>query len=61
MRALRRTVRKSDIFWWIDSFLSAVFAHDLNAFPPLEDYIPAQNFARMHSQIGCPAWMGQTG
>jgi trehalose 6-phosphate synthase len=35
MRSLRRKVRKTDIYWWVDSFLSAVFAHDLEAFAPV--------------------------
>jgi trehalose 6-phosphate synthase len=41
MQALRRGIRKADIFWWVDSFLDAVFAHDLKDFPPLSDYFPA--------------------
>lgn len=32
MRRMRRTIRKNDIFWWMDSFLSA--------FPLPEDYLP---------------------
>lgn len=40
MKSLRRKVRRQDIYWWVDSFLEAVFAHDLKAFPPLEDYFP---------------------
>ncbi|MFZ0133180.1 MAG: trehalose-6-phosphate synthase [Desulfobacterales bacterium] len=39
MKSLRRKVRRQDIYWWVDSFLEAVFAHDLTAFPPLEDYL----------------------
>lgn len=41
MQALRRGVRKTDIFWWVDSFLNAVFAHELDDFPPLSDYFPS--------------------
>jgi trehalose 6-phosphate synthase len=40
MKALRRKIQKSDIYWWVDSFIKAVFARDLRAFPPLEDHIP---------------------
>ncbi|MGB5985911.1 MAG: trehalose-6-phosphate synthase [Desulfobacterales bacterium] len=42
MKTLRRKVRKSDIYWWVDAFLNAVFAHDLSAFKPLEEYIPRE-------------------
>lgn len=40
MRGLRRSTRKNGIFWWVDSFLSAAIAKDLNAFPLPEDYLP---------------------
>jgi trehalose 6-phosphate synthase len=40
MRRLRRSIREQDIFWWVDSFLHAAIAKDLNAFPLPEDYIP---------------------
>lgn len=40
MVKLRGTVRKHNIFWWVDSFLQAAFARDLSAFPLLEDYVP---------------------
>lgn len=40
MRALRKNVRNFDIYWWVDSFMKAVFAHDLKDFTPLTDYIP---------------------
>jgi trehalose 6-phosphate synthase len=43
MQALRRKVRQFDIYWWVDSYLNAIFARDLKAFPPLEDYVPGQN------------------
>jgi trehalose 6-phosphate synthase/phosphatase len=39
MQMLRTTVRKYDIYWWVDSFLNVVFDRDRKAFPPLEDYI----------------------
>ncbi len=38
MRRMRRLISKYDIFWWVDSFLQAVIAKDLSAFPLLEDY-----------------------
>ncbi len=48
MRRMRRSIRSYDVFWWVDSFLSAAIARDLSAFPlPLErtpelaaDYLP---------------------
>ncbi|MFQ6103388.1 MAG: trehalose-6-phosphate synthase [Candidatus Glassbacteria bacterium] len=40
MRKLRQSIRRQDIFWWIDSFLRAAFAKDLDDFPFLEEYIP---------------------
>lgn len=43
MQALRRIVKKTNIYWWVDAFLQAVFSHDLDALRPLEDYIPSQN------------------
>ncbi|MFN2359097.1 MAG: trehalose-6-phosphate synthase, partial [Desulfotignum sp.] len=43
MRALRKIVKKTDIFWWVDTFLKAVFSHDLDTLRPLEDYIPSQD------------------
>ena len=33
MRAMRRSIRRQDVFWWVDSFLTAAIARDLTAFP----------------------------
>jgi len=33
MRAMRRSIRRQDVFWWVDSFLQAAIARDLRAFP----------------------------
>ena len=33
MRAMRRSIRRQDVFWWVDSFLEAAIARDLRAFP----------------------------
>ncbi len=38
MRRMRRSIRKSDVFWWVDSFLRAAIAKDLSAFPQPEDH-----------------------
>jgi trehalose 6-phosphate synthase len=32
MRRLQRSIRNHDIFWWVDSFLEATFAHHLHDF-----------------------------
>ncbi len=40
MRMLRKTIRKHDIFWWVDSFLRASIERDLGSFPVVEDYVP---------------------
>jgi trehalose 6-phosphate synthase len=45
MRALRKIVKKTDIYWWVDTFLKAVFSHDLDTLGPLEDYIPTQKIS----------------
>lgn len=34
MRKMRETVRKYDIFWWVNSFLTAAFGKQLVDFPP---------------------------
>ncbi|EGJ51405.1 trehalose-6-phosphate synthase [Desulfocurvibacter africanus] len=36
MHRLRDSIRKADIFWWVDSFLQNAFSRHLNDFPPLE-------------------------
>jgi trehalose 6-phosphate synthase/phosphatase len=40
MRRLRQSVRKQDIFWWVDSFLHAAISRQLSSFPRIEDYQP---------------------
>jgi trehalose 6-phosphate synthase len=34
MRRLRRSVRRHDVFWWVDGFLRAAVARDLRTFAP---------------------------
>lgn len=43
MRKMRETIRRQDIFWWVDSFLQAAFARHLEDFPAVEEYIPDMN------------------
>jgi len=33
MRRMRRSIRRQDVFWWVDSFLRAAISRDLRAFP----------------------------
>jgi trehalose 6-phosphate synthase len=33
MRGLRRSIRRDDVYRWVDSFLRAAIARDLRAFP----------------------------
>ena len=37
MHSLRRTIKRHDIFWWVDSFLKASIEKDLQSFPPAPD------------------------
>ncbi|MCU0574391.1 MAG: trehalose-6-phosphate synthase [Syntrophobacteraceae bacterium] len=41
MKALRRSIRKHDVFGWVNSFLRAGIAKDLRSFPHLEFFVPA--------------------
>ncbi|MEJ2633834.1 MAG: trehalose-6-phosphate synthase [Calditrichia bacterium] len=45
MQRLRLNVRRYNIFWWVDSFLDAAIAKNLDNFPLLEDYVPTQQTA----------------
>jgi trehalose 6-phosphate synthase len=40
MRRLRQSIRRHDVFWWVDSFLQAAIDKRLDSFPILEDYVP---------------------
>jgi trehalose 6-phosphate synthase len=33
MRAMRRSIRREDVFWWVDGFLRAAFSRSLRTFP----------------------------
>ena len=39
MRRMRHSIRESDVFWWVDSFLRAAITKDLGAFPQPESYV----------------------
>jgi trehalose 6-phosphate synthase len=51
MKKMRKIIRRRDIFRWVDSFLQAAFARNLNDFPPVkEEYVPGisgEDFASM--------------
>jgi trehalose 6-phosphate synthase len=57
MKALRRKVRKTDIFWWVDAFLAAAFARDPTSLPTQEDYMPSGQDMRMQVQNRSSTWM----
>ena len=40
MKRLRRAIRETDIFSWVDSYLRAAIEKELSDFPVLEEYIP---------------------
>ena len=40
MKKLRASVKRHDIYWWVDSFLHAAIAKRLNNFPVMEEYVP---------------------
>jgi trehalose 6-phosphate synthase len=42
MRAMRRSIRRNDVFGWVDSFLRAAIAGDLRDFPVPRDRAPLE-------------------
>jgi len=46
MRRLRESIKRHDIFWWVDSYLKAAFSKKLGDFPLDEEYIPAISLKR---------------
>ncbi len=40
MRKLRRKIKRSDIYHWVNSYLQAIAGRDLADFPKIEDYVP---------------------
>ncbi len=43
MRQLRATVRRYDIYRWVESFLNAAFSRHLHDYPVVAEYIPVQD------------------
>ena len=46
MRRMRQIVKKQDIFWWVNSYLEAGIARNLDNFPPMRDYSPVRESDR---------------
>jgi trehalose 6-phosphate synthase len=46
MRRLRESLRRHDIFWWVDSYLKAAFSKKLGDFPTGEEYVPQIRLSR---------------
>jgi len=42
MKKLNQLVKRTDIYWWVNSFLLAAIAKRLDNFPIIEDYIPEE-------------------
>lgn len=42
MRKMRRSVKKYDVFWWLQSFLNAAICKELHDFPVIEEYTPTE-------------------
>jgi trehalose 6-phosphate synthase/phosphatase len=40
MKKLRQSIRRYDIYWWVNSFLEAAIAKNLDNFPHIPEYIP---------------------
>jgi alpha,alpha-trehalose-phosphate synthase [UDP-forming] len=38
--AMRRSVRRQDVFWWVNAFLQAALRRGLDDFPVHEEYVP---------------------
>jgi trehalose 6-phosphate synthase len=43
MKKLRLGIRRRDIYWWVDNYLQAVFAKDLEAFPHVTEELPSMH------------------
>jgi trehalose 6-phosphate synthase len=42
MRKMRQIVKRQNIFWWVNSYLDAGIAGNLDNFPPMEEYVSFQ-------------------
>ncbi len=55
MKKMRQIIRKQDIYWWVNSFLEAAIAKNLNGFPVMEDYMPVVEVGNSHNSARHPA------
>jgi hypothetical protein len=54
MHRIRQTVRRRNVFHWLDSFLNASIARRLDDFPPVDHYVPSER-PRAAVSIRAPA------
>lgn len=52
MKKLRQSIRKQDIYWWVNSYLNAAIAKTLDGFPVMEDYVPVVDVGNSHDPKG---------
>jgi trehalose 6-phosphate synthase len=50
MKRLRRSIRRQDVFWWVDAFLRSAITQDLRAFPRLDNHAadPAPEYSAVY-------------
>lgn len=48
MKRLRESIRRHNVFRWVDSYLNAAMAKKLGDFPPLDQYIPKIEFGSLN-------------
>jgi len=53
MKKLRTRIRRHDIYWWVNSFLQASIAKNLNDFNIIADYKPQFNLSRQQRDRRC--------
>ena len=52
MKKLRQSIRKQDIYWWVNSYLDAAIAKTLDGFPVMEDYVPVVEMGNSQDHKG---------
>ena len=48
MKRMRQSIRRYDIYWWVDSYLEAAIAKKLDRFPVGEEYLPMVEMGNSH-------------
>jgi len=54
MHKLRTSIKKYDIFWWVDTFIQAAFTKHLENFPIIEDFDYIAQIVRQRTKHGAP-------